>query len=59
METKAERKANLNYRKGNVKQLVVALYPKDADIIEWLDNLKEGKQAYIRRLIREDMERSQ
>lgn len=59
METPANRRAALNYRKRNVKQLSISLYPKDADIIEWLDNLQgEGKAEYIRRLIRDDMARN-
>lgn len=54
-ESAAQRKANLAYRRKNVKQLNVSLYPDDADLIEWLDGMT-NKQAYIRGLIRADME---
>lgn len=56
-QTEAQRKASLNYRKAKVKQLNVALYPDDADLVEWLDG-KENKQAYVRELIREDMRKN-
>ena len=55
-ETTAQRKATLSYRKKAVTQLNVALYPSDADIIEWLAE-KPSKAAYIRELIRKDMQR--
>lgn len=60
MESKAQRKATAAYRKKNVKQLTVSLYPADADIIEWLETMseKEGKAAYIRRIVREDIARN-
>lgn len=55
-----DRKARANYRKNKMVELRVPLFPKDQDIKERLEEVKqtEGKAAYIRRLIREDIERS-
>lgn len=53
-ETPAQRKATLAYRKKAVTQLNVALYPADADIVEWLAG-KRNKAEYIRELIRKDI----
>lgn len=55
-QTKAQRKASLAYKKRNTKTLSITLFPADADIIEWLDGI-DGKAAYIRKLIRDDMKR--
>ena len=49
-------KAVLKYRKAKCKQLNITLFPKDQDIIDWLDGV-ERKAEYIRTLIREDMKR--
>lgn len=57
--TDAQRRASAAYRKRSVRQLNVALNATtDRDIIEWLDSLAEGRAAYVRRLIREDISRS-
>lgn len=50
----AQKRASSNYRKRNVKQVVVSFYPADKDLYEYLQT-KESKQRYIRDLIREDM----
>ncbi len=54
-----DRKARANYRK-KVEKVQFELFPADNDIIQRLEEVKatEGKAAYIRRLIREDIERS-
>ncbi len=54
-ETEAQRRANLKYRKENVKQVVVAFYPGDADLYGWLCE-QPTKAGYIKDLIRKDME---
>lgn len=54
MQTEAQRKAALNYRKKAVTQLNIALYPADQDIIDHLAGM-ENKAAYVRELIRKDM----
>ena len=57
--TDAQRRASAAYRKRSVRQLNVSLNATtDRDIIEWLDGLAEGRAAYVRRLIREDIRRS-
>lgn len=57
--TDAQKRASAEYRKRSVRQLNVALNATtDRDIIEWLDGLAEGRAAYVRRLIREDIRRS-
>lgn len=62
METEAQRRANLKSRKKNiVKQVNVPLHHSHQDIVDWLDEWLnesgEGQAEYVRRLIREDMER--
>lgn len=54
-----DRKARANYKK-KVEELRVELYPTDEDIKERLAERVEAgerKAAYVKRLIREDMER--
>lgn len=55
-QTEAQRRAALKYAKKSVKQLNIALYPADQDIIDHLEGIPK-KAEYIRRLIREDIER--
>lgn len=58
MSSEAQNRAAAAYRKRSVRQLNISLNAStDRDIIEWLDALDEGRAAYIRRLIREDMSR--
>ncbi len=46
------------YQKANVKQCGLSLNRKtDADLIEWLDK-QPNRAAYLKRIIREDMERN-
>lgn len=49
-----DRKARANYRK-KVTELRIELYPTDEDIKKHIENLKEPKATYIKRLIREDI----
>lgn len=54
----ASSRATEKYRREKVTQAIVRFYPGDADLLEWLE--KQGPRAtYIKRLIREDMERHQ
>ena len=58
MSSDAQNRAAAAYRKRSVKQLNISLNAStDRDIIEWLDSIEEGRAAYVRRLIREDMSR--
>lgn len=53
-----DRKARANYRE-KVEKVQFELFPADEDIKTRLEEKKltEGKASYIRRLIREDIER--
>jgi hypothetical protein len=59
VKTEAQKRASKNYRAKHTA-LTVMLTDNHADILEWLERpevLEEGKAAYVRRLIREDMKR--
>ena len=60
MKTEAQRKARNNYRK-KVSRYSLECYPADSDIIAKLEEEKQGGgyNAYIKRLIREDIARSE
>ena len=52
------KRAQEKYDKAHVKGLYLKLnINTDADILARLEQVAEGKQGYIKRLIREDMER--
>ena len=54
----AQYKRVQKYLKEQTKQIAVQLYKNtDADMIVWIES-QDNKQGYIKRLIREDMERS-
>lgn len=55
-ETEAQRRAALKYRKAHTKMLSITLYPGDQDIIDWIAGI-DGKAAYLRKLIRDDIAR--
>ena len=55
--TEAQKRAQENYRKKSVKQAAVRFYPTEADIWNWLQS-QDNRAGYIKRLIREDMERN-
>lgn len=55
-ESAAQRRATLKYRKEKMKQVVVAFYPNDMELFEFLDT-KPNKAGYIKDLIRKDMEK--
>lgn len=54
--SEAQKRATARYIKRNVKRVQVAFYPAERDILEWL-GAQPNKAGYIKRLIREDMER--
>lgn len=57
--TEAQKRAQKKYREKTY-ELRVALYPPDKDIflrLEEIDALGEARAAYVKRLIREDIER--
>lgn len=45
------------YNKDNTTSVNLRLFPSDEDIRQHLDALDEPKASYIKRLIREDMEK--
>lgn len=53
----AQKRANAKYIKQHVKTINVRFYPKDAEVYERAKS-QENASDYIRRLIREDMERN-
>ena len=53
--SEAQKRANAKYRREKVKSTTVAFYPQDSDLWEHLGR-QPNKQAYIRALIRADME---
>ncbi|MBY4797447.1 hypothetical protein K6V98_03630 [Collinsella sp. AGMB00827] len=52
----AQRRATEKYRREKTRAAHTVFYPADMDIWEWY-SAQENKQAYIRGLIREDMNR--
>ena len=59
MVSEAQKKASAKYRREHVKQIVVRLYPNEADqaVYDYLKSQPEmGK--YIKRLVAEDMNRT-
>lgn len=55
-QTEAQRRAALKYVRENVTQKVVKFYPADAELLEWLESREGSQNAYIKALIRADME---
>lgn len=64
MVSEAQKRASMQYKKkllksGKMHQLSISIYEsKDPDIWEWLESRPEGKGVAIRRLIREEIERT-
>ena len=55
--SEAQKRASMKYTKANTTRINLSLNNKnDADIISHLER-QENKQGYIKRLIREDIER--
>lgn len=50
--------ATKRYQKAAAKNVSVKFFPPDYDLYEWLGK-QDAKATYIKRLIREDMERQQ
>lgn len=55
--SEARKRANAKYNRLNAKQKVVRFYPPDYDLVEWCEASGEPFATYVKRLIREDMER--
>ena len=57
-ESESQRRASARYKKQSTHQLSMRFFPADEELWKRLCSMPEGKAAYVRRLIREDMERS-
>ena len=59
--TKEDQKAWIeNYQKEHITRMVIKLNDKtDQDILEHMKTIGEKRQTYIKRLIREDMAKSE
>lgn len=55
--SESKRRANDRYDRANAKQKVVKFFPPDYDLVEWCEQCGEPFATYVKRLIREDMER--
>lgn len=56
MSTEAQRAAIKRYAKANIRQIGLKFAPPEHDLYDWV-KLQESANGYIKRLIREDMER--
>lgn len=56
-ESDSQRRASERYRKTSTHQFSMRFFPADEELWRRLCSMPEGKAAYVRRLIREDMER--
>lgn len=57
MATEAQKRASAKYDKKNMVQRVVRFSPHERDLLDHLD-AQPNKAGYLKRLIREDMERN-
>lgn len=60
MTSESQKRARDKWNAANVTKVQFSLYPKDAELVEYLNARAsvEGKADFLRRLIREDMERN-
>ena len=58
MATEVQRRARDKYNREKVLRKVVPLYPADADVSERIAEVGEPFATYVKRLIREDIERA-
>ena len=56
--SESAKRADRKYKDEKTKRVAVRFYPAEADIYAHLE-AQPNKQGYIKRLIREDMERGQ
>lgn len=54
MTSEAQKRANKEYRKKNVKRVTIDFFPADEDVYLWLKSQK-GMARYLKDLIRADM----
>lgn len=56
--SEARKRAAAKYRKEKIRQVNLAFYPKDADLIEFI-NAQENINKFVKDLIRKEMEERQ
>lgn len=54
-ETEAQRRANVSYKKKNVKQITVSFFPADAELYEWM-TANGYRGAWLKELARREYE---
>ena len=57
--TDAQRAAENKYKKAKQKKIQCNFFPPDYDLYEFARNREESMSSYLKRLIREDRERSE
>lgn len=59
MTTEAQKRAKKKWDSENATQVKITLYPSDQDLIRYINERSaiEGKAAFFRRIIRNDMEK--
>lgn len=57
-QSEAQRRASAKYVREHVTRKMVAFYPADSDLLEFADT-RGAFATYVKRLIREDMERTE
>lgn len=53
-QSDAQRKANNEYRKRNVRTFNLKFFPADKELLEWFES-QPNKAQYLKGLIRKDM----
>ena len=54
----AQKRANLKYQKEKTKQIAIRFSPNEMDVFEHI-KMQPNIAGYIKRLVREDMERGE
>ena len=57
MPSEAQKRANLKYQKEKTKQIAIRFSPNEMDVYDYIKS-QQNIAGYIKRLVREDMERS-
>lgn len=57
MVSEAQKRANARYQRSSTTVVSVRFMPGDAELLEWLRS-QPNQAGYVKRLIREDMERA-
>lgn len=55
--TEAQKKASAKYQKEKVSKMLLCFYPAESELYEWVKS-QGNASGYIKRLVREDMERN-